>query len=109
MTTPNLRDVNPLMNSAKDLADQPSSVLHELIGKATQEEILFHDTFGNLQPVLSLFEVEIQEQILQKASDGITVLVFLHLDNLGQIFDVISVISGTGRFGLTPRYYGGCY
>ena len=60
----NSRDINPLMNPAKHLTNQPPSVLDKLLGESTEEEILLNYTFRNLQPVLSLFEIEIQKQIL---------------------------------------------
>ena len=79
------------MDPAEHLADQPSGIIDEIIRETREEKVGSHDALCHAQPLLSLFEIKIAEQILEEPSDGVRILILLHLDDLRQIPDVIAV------------------
>lgn len=83
----NSRNVDTLMDAAVGLADEIPRIIHEVIPELVQEKIARDDCFCLAQLSLCSLKVKFHVELLEESSDGILILVLLHLDDLDDLTD----------------------
>ncbi len=74
-----LPDVDALVYPAVGLADQITSIIHEVIFELLQEEIVPNNFLCEAKVALGCLEIKLDIQFLQEGGDGVLELIFLHL------------------------------